>query len=207
MHNIETIVRELIQAPGVAHHGFKSRHFRRGDGPIDRANAHSVPIQSLSVAGPIFRRSAQIQNSTRLVLLKDFRNDSSKKLKSTLAKSVIQPVGTKVFARIDHGRRELERDVLSHLGNRERSRIPWGSGLADDSHRRADRGRRVGRPHHRGTETQRNSLASASRLVIPSPVRNLFLHAAVHSRFLAALGMTSLKKNKIESLCASVSLW
>src|SRR5713101_4825804 len=102
MHNIETIVCELVQAPSVTYHGFKSRHFRRGDSPIDRANAHPVPIQSLSVPGPIFRRSAQIQNSTRLVLLKDFRNDSSKKLESTLAKSVIQPVGTKVFARIDH---------------------------------------------------------------------------------------------------------
>src|SRR3981081_3419908 len=114
MHNIETIVRELIQAPGVAHHGFKSRHFRRGDVPIDRANAHSGPIQSLSVAGPIFRRSAQIQNSTRLVLLKDFRNDSSKKLESTLAKSVIQTIGTNVFARIDHGLLRSPRDRVSH---------------------------------------------------------------------------------------------
>src|SRR5947208_213326 len=105
MHNIETIVCELIQAPSVAHHGFKSRHFHRdgGGGPIDRANAHSGPIQSLSVAGPIFRRSAQIQNSTRWLLLKRFRNDFSKKLESTLAKSVIEPIGTKAFARIDHG--------------------------------------------------------------------------------------------------------
>src|SRR5216684_3855821 len=114
MHNIETIVCELIQAPSVARHGFKSRHFRRGDGPIDRANAHSGPIQSLSVAGPIFRRSPQIQNSTRLVLLKDFRNDSNKKLESTLAKSVIQPIGTKVFARIDHSLLRSPRDRVSH---------------------------------------------------------------------------------------------
>src|SRR2546429_2528190 len=97
MHNIETIVCELIQAPSVAHHGFKSRHFHWGDGPIDRANAHSGPIQSLSVAGPIFLRSAQIQNSTRLILLKGFRNNFGKKPESTLAKSVIQPIGTKVL--------------------------------------------------------------------------------------------------------------
>src|SRR6266849_4911401 len=114
MHNIETIVCELVQAPSVTYHGFKSRHFRRGDGPIDRANARSGPIQSLSVAGPIFRRSAQIQNPTRLVLLKDFRNDSSKKLEWTLAKSVIQPVGTKVFARIGHGLLRSPRDRVSH---------------------------------------------------------------------------------------------
>src|SRR3979411_1996654 len=114
MHNIKTIICELIQAPSVARHVLKSRHLHRGDGPIDRANAHSGPIQSLSVAGPIFRRSAQIQNSTRLVLLKDFRNDSSKKLESTLAKSVIQPVGTKVFARIDHGLLRSPRDRVSH---------------------------------------------------------------------------------------------
>ncbi len=49
----------------------------------------------------------------------------------------------RLSSRRNHRRRQPERNVLQHLRDRERSRIPRLGGLADAAHRRPDRRRRI----------------------------------------------------------------